>query len=136
MATIVENYSQCCTTRYNKKLRVYLKSMWTPHFSQMEFRVGKDNFLNIHVSLVPTPGSSGQQKTKPLQNSIRTLRGLGLSPDLIICRCQYPADETTKNKVSSFASLLPSQVIIRHVMKNSLKQMDYTRICYYLHIGQ
>ena len=48
-------------------------------FRQMEFRIGKENFLNIHVSLVPTPGSSGEQKTKPLQNSVRTLRGLGLS---------------------------------------------------------
>jgi len=82
-------------------------------FRQMEFRVGKDNFLNIHVSLVPTPGS-GEQKTKPIQNSVRTLRGLGLSPDLIVCRCKTPIEEPTKAKISTFCNVLPSQVISVH----------------------
>ena len=98
-------------------------------FRQMEFRVGKDNFLNIHVSLVPTPGSGtkissskchleltflGEQKTKPIQNSVRTLRGLGLSPDLIVCRCKTPIEEPTKAKISTFCNVLPSQVISVH----------------------
>jgi CTP synthase len=82
-------------------------------FRQMEFRVGKENFVNIHVSLVPTPGS-GEQKTKPLQNSVRTLRGLGLSPDLIICRCKTPIEESTKSKISVFCNVLQHQVISVH----------------------
>ena len=44
------------------------------------------NFLLIHVSLVPCIGTTGEHKTKPTQHSIRELRGLGLSPD-IVCHC-------------------------------------------------
>ncbi len=51
---------------------------------QFQFRVGQDNFFLIHVSLVPIVGSVGEQKTKPTQSSVRDLRGLGLSPDLVI----------------------------------------------------
>ncbi|ELK31107.1 CTP synthase 1 [Myotis davidii] len=54
-------------------------------FRQFQFKVKKENFCNIHVSLVPQPSSTGEQKTKPTQNSVRELRGLGLSPDLVIC---------------------------------------------------
>jgi len=50
---------------------------------QFQFRVGPDNFFLIHVSLVPVVGSVGEQKTKPTQASVRDLRGLGLSPDLV-----------------------------------------------------
>lgn len=54
-------------------------------FRQFQFRVGRDNFCVVHVSLVPEPDSTGEQKTKPTQNSVRELRGLGLSPDLVSC---------------------------------------------------
>jgi hypothetical protein len=50
---------------------------------QFQFRVGPDNFFLIHVSLIPVVGSVGEQKTKPTQASVRDLRGLGLSPDLV-----------------------------------------------------
>uniref|UniRef100_A0A6Q2X0L9 CTP synthase n=2 Tax=Esox lucius TaxID=8010 RepID=A0A6Q2X0L9_ESOLU len=52
-------------------------------FRQFQFKVKRENFCNIHVSLVPQPSATGEQKTKPTQNSIRELRGLGLSPDLL-----------------------------------------------------
>lgn len=48
---------------------------------QFQFRVGKDNFALLHVSLVPS--INGELKTKPTQASIRDLRGLGLVPDLV-----------------------------------------------------
>uniref|UniRef100_A0A8C6WNK2 CTP synthase n=1 Tax=Neogobius melanostomus TaxID=47308 RepID=A0A8C6WNK2_9GOBI len=54
-------------------------------FRQFQFKVKRENFCNIHVSLVPQPNATGEQKTKPTQNSVRELRGLGLSPDLV-CR--------------------------------------------------
>ncbi|KAG7265079.1 hypothetical protein CRUP_003437 [Coryphaenoides rupestris] len=54
-------------------------------FRQFQFKVKRENFCNIHVSLVPQPSTTGEQKTKPTQNSVRELRGLGLSPDLVIC---------------------------------------------------
>lgn len=50
---------------------------------QFQFRVGSENFFLIHVSLVPTIGSVGEQKTKPTQQSIQHLRGAGLSPDVV-----------------------------------------------------
>lgn len=50
---------------------------------QFQFRVGPDNFFLIHVSLVPIVGAVGEQKTKPTQASVRDLRGLGLSPDVV-----------------------------------------------------
>jgi CTP synthase len=52
-------------------------------FRQLQFRVGRENFMNIHVSLIVESGAVGEQKTKPTQNSIAELRGEGLWPDLV-----------------------------------------------------
>ncbi|XP_063211947.1 CTP synthase 1 isoform X2 [Chroicocephalus ridibundus] len=60
------------------------------------------------------PSSTGEQKTKPTQNSVRELRGLGLSPDLIVCRCSTPLDTSVKEKISMFCHVEPEQVICVH----------------------
>jgi CTP synthase len=52
-------------------------------FRQFARKVGASNFCNVHVSLVPQPKTTGEHKTKPTQVSVRELRGLGLSPDLV-----------------------------------------------------
>ncbi|KAG0341061.1 CTP synthase ura7 [Podila humilis] len=79
---------------------------------QFQFRVGHENFALIHVSLVPTIGSVGEQKTKPTQASIRDLRGLGLTPDLIACRCEKTGlDEGIQAKISMFCHVQPEQVL-------------------------
>ncbi|KAG0279217.1 CTP synthase ura7 [Linnemannia exigua] len=79
---------------------------------QFQFRVGHENFALIHVSLVPTIGSVGEQKTKPTQASIRDLRGLGLTPDLIACRCEKTGlDEGIQAKISMFCHVQPNQVL-------------------------
>ncbi|KAF9203797.1 CTP synthase ura7 [Haplosporangium sp. Z 27] len=79
---------------------------------QFQFRVGHENFALIHVSLVPTIGSVGEQKTKPTQASIRELRGLGLTPDLIACRCEKTGlDEGIRAKISMFCHVQPHQVL-------------------------
>ncbi|KAG9071846.1 CTP synthase ura7 [Linnemannia hyalina] len=79
---------------------------------QFQFRVGHENFALIHVSLVPTIGSVGEQKTKPTQASIRDLRGLGLTPDLIACRCEKNGlDEGIQSKISMFCHVQPNQVL-------------------------
>uniref|UniRef100_A0A6Q2XGL6 CTP synthase n=1 Tax=Esox lucius TaxID=8010 RepID=A0A6Q2XGL6_ESOLU len=80
-------------------------------FRQFQFKVKRENFCNIHVSLVPQPSATGEQKTKPTQNSIRELRGLGLSPDLIMCRCSSPLENSVKEKISMFCHVEPEQVI-------------------------
>lgn len=83
-------------------------------FRQFQFRVGLENFCNIHVSLVPQPNATGEQKTKPTQNSVRQLRGLGLSPDLIVCRSQRPIDKSVKDKISNFCHVKTTQVVAVH----------------------
>uniref|UniRef100_A0A673LG89 CTP synthase n=1 Tax=Sinocyclocheilus rhinocerous TaxID=307959 RepID=A0A673LG89_9TELE len=83
-------------------------------FRQFQFKVKRENFCNIHVSLVPQPSATGEQKTKPTQNSVRELRGLGLSPDLIMCRCSTPLDNSVKEKISMFCHVEPEQVICVH----------------------
>lgn len=52
-------------------------------FRQLEFRVKRENFCNVHVSLVPAPKTTGEHKTKPTQKSLHELRGLGLVPDMV-----------------------------------------------------
>ncbi|KAI5133270.1 Ctp Synthase 2 [Manis pentadactyla] len=78
-------------------------------FRQFQFKAKIENFCNIHVSLVPQHSATGEQKTKPTQNSVRVLRGLGLSPDLIICRSSTPIKMATKEKISMFCHVNPEQ---------------------------
>jgi CTP synthase len=85
---------------------------------QFQFRVGHDNFCLIHVSLVPVVGSVGEQKTKPTQSSVRDLRGLGLSPDLIACRSSQPIHEEVKRKISMFCHVAPECVMAVHDCKS------------------
>ena len=79
---------------------------------QLRRRVGKDNFLQIHVSLVPVV--NGEQKTKPTQTAIRDVKSAGLSPDLIACRCAEPLKKETTDKISRFCDVDPEQVIAVH----------------------
>uniref|UniRef100_A0A3Q3L0H9 CTP synthase n=1 Tax=Mastacembelus armatus TaxID=205130 RepID=A0A3Q3L0H9_9TELE len=60
------------------------------------------------------PSATGEQKTKPTQNSVRELRGLGLSPDLIMCRCSTALENSVKEKISMFCHVEPEQVICVH----------------------
>ncbi|KAJ4922772.1 hypothetical protein JOQ06_022759 [Pogonophryne albipinna] len=90
-------------------------------FRQFQFKVKRENFCNIHVSLIPQPNTTGEQKTKPTQNSVRELRGLGLSPDLIMCRCSTPLETAVKEKISMFCHVEPSQVICVHDVSSLYK---------------
>lgn len=79
---------------------------------QFQFRVGPENFALIHVSLVPV--IHGEQKTKPTQAAIKDLRSLGLSPDMIACRCQEELEAATIEKIGMFCHVGPNQVIAVH----------------------
>lgn len=57
------------------------------------------------------PRATGEPKTKPTQSSVRELRGLGLSPDLIVCRSERPVGQEVKDKISNFCHVAPEQVI-------------------------
>ncbi|XP_044760039.1 CTP synthase [Coccinella septempunctata] len=80
-------------------------------FRQFQFRVKRDNICVAHVSLVPQPRSTGEHKTKPTQSSVRELRGLGLSPDIIVCRSEKPFGDSVKEKISNFCHVNPEQII-------------------------
>ncbi|KAJ3833905.1 CTP synthase N-terminus-domain-containing protein [Lentinula raphanica] len=81
---------------------------------QFQFRVGHENFALIHVSLVPD--MHGEQKTKPTQTTVHSLRGLGLLPDLIACRLLVPQPlrPDTKSKISMFCHVAAEQVFGVH----------------------
>jgi CTP synthase len=83
---------------------------------QFQFRVGTENFMNFHVSLVPI--IHGEQKTKPTQQSVQRVRALGLQPDLIVCRSETPLNEATKQKISLFCHVPPENVIACHNVPN------------------
>lgn len=82
---------------------------------QFQFRVGKENFVLIHVSLVPL---MGEQKTKPTQQSVRELRALGLFPDFIAGRCMEPLTDETKQKISLFTHVPTDHVFSVHNVTN------------------
>ncbi|XP_073211999.1 CTP synthase 2 isoform X3 [Lepidochelys kempii] len=90
-------------------------------FRQFQFKAKRENFCNIHVSLVPQPNATGEQKTKPTQNSVRALRGLGLSPDLIVCRSTKPIEMAVKEKISMFCHVEPEQVIFIHDVSSTYR---------------
>jgi CTP synthase len=67
--------------------------------------VGTENAIIMHVTLVPFIKAAGELKTKPSQQSIAKLREIGLHPDILIARCEYPLDEDTRHKLSQFCNV-------------------------------
>lgn len=84
---------------------------------QFQFRVGHENFALIHVSLVPV--IHGEQKTKPTQAAIKDLRSLGLTPDIIACRCSEKLERPTIEKISMFCHVGPNQVLAVHDLNST-----------------
>jgi len=85
---------------------------------QFQFRVGPGNMCVIHVSLVPVIGVVGEEKTKPTQHSVATLRSLGLNPHLLACRSSSPLGEATKEKLALFCHVPANQVLTMHDVSN------------------
>lgn len=75
-------------------------------------RVGKDNCLYVHVVYMPYLGASKEFKTKPAQNSVRDVRGLGIAPDILVARSENPAPETVKTKLSLFCGVGPEAIAL------------------------
>jgi len=78
---------------------------------QMRKDVGLNNTVYIHLTLLPYISSTGELKTKPTQHSVRELRGIGIQPDVIICRADYPVDEPLKDKISLFCDVEKRAVV-------------------------
>lgn len=72
---------------------------------QCRGELGKGNAVYIHVSYVPIIEMSGEHKTKPTQNSVKELQNIGIQPDIIVCRSDYPLDDSSKKKLSMFCNV-------------------------------
>lgn len=105
---------ECCIVELGGTIGDIEGMPFVEAFRQFQFRVKQENFCNVHVSLIPQPKATGEQKTKPTQNSVRELRGLGLSPDLIFCRSATPLSDAVKSKISNFCHVEPKNVIGVH----------------------
>ncbi|MEJ7838081.1 MAG: CTP synthase [Thermomicrobiales bacterium] len=78
---------------------------------QLRREVGRANVLNIHVTLLPQLGATGELKTKPTQQSVRELRSVGLQPDVIVCRAETEIPEDIRDKIALFCDVEPQAVI-------------------------
>ncbi|MBE0428348.1 MAG: CTP synthase [Thermoleophilia bacterium] len=78
---------------------------------QFRIDVGRENALYIHVSLVPYLEAAGEQKTKPTQHSVKELRGIGIQPDIIVCRASRHMNNSLKEKIALLCDIELEAVI-------------------------
>jgi CTP synthase len=78
---------------------------------QMRKDMGRENVLYVHLTLLPYISSTGELKTKPTQHSVKELRSIGIQPDVIVCRSDYPVDEKLKEKIALFCDVEVRAVI-------------------------
>jgi CTP synthase len=78
---------------------------------QLGNELGRERVLFVHLTLVPWIASAGELKTKPTQHSAKELLGLGIQPDILLCRCERPIPPAARNKIALFCNLRESRVI-------------------------
>ncbi len=78
---------------------------------QMRKDIGREHVMYIHVTLLPHIGSTGELKTKPTQHSVKELRGIGIQPNVIICRSDYPIEDNLRDKISLFTDVEKDAVV-------------------------
>lgn len=78
---------------------------------QFQLEVGRENAILIHVTLIPYLRSSGELKTKPTQASVKELQGMGIQPDIIVCRSEEPLDQHIKDKIALFCNVPNTHVL-------------------------
>lgn len=79
---------------------------------QFKHELGNENVILVHVVLIPYIKASEELKTKPTQQSVKTLQGMGIQPDILVCRSEHPVDASVISKISLFCNLDSSCVII------------------------
>ncbi|NLC78025.1 MAG: CTP synthase [Clostridia bacterium] len=78
---------------------------------QVKSDIGKDNVMYVHVTLVPYLAMAGEAKTKPTQHSVKELRGIGIQPDVIVCRAEKPLSQGMEEKIALFCDIDQDAVI-------------------------
>ena len=79
---------------------------------QMSLELGRENTLFIHLTLLPFIKVAGELKTKPTQHSVKELRGIGIQPDILICRSEYPLADSDRKKIALFTNVAENSVFI------------------------
>jgi len=109
---------ECCIIELGGTIGDIESMPYVEAFRQFQFIVERENFCCVHVSLVPQPNATSDQKSKPTQNSVRELRGLGLSPDIIMCRSSSLLTQEIKDKISNFCHVRKESVFTVHDVSN------------------
>ncbi len=78
---------------------------------QFQHEVGRENAILIHVTLIPYLRASQEMKTKPTQASVKELQGMGIRPDIIVCRSEHPLDQGIKDKIALFCNVSNNRVL-------------------------
>ncbi|GLU08567.1 hypothetical protein SLE2022_254730 [Rubroshorea leprosula] len=91
---------------------------FTEALARFSYRIGADNFCLVHVSLVPVLNVVGEQKTKPTQHSVRGLRGLGLTPNILACRSTKALEDNVKAKLSQFCHVPAENILSLYDVPN------------------
>jgi CTP synthase len=78
---------------------------------QLGNELSRERVLFVHLTLVPWIASAGELKTKPTQHSAKELLGLGIQPDILLCRCERPIPPAARKKIALFCNLRESRVI-------------------------
>ncbi len=109
----------------------------------LKSELGKQRAMNIHLTLVPFIKAAGELKTKPTQHSVQELRRIGITPDMLICRSEYPLPKELKNKLAFSCGVERNSVIecldattIYQVPLNFLKENILAPISETLGLGE
>ncbi len=78
---------------------------------QFQHEIGHENAILIHVTLIPYLKASQEMKTKPTQASVKELQGMGIRPDIIVCRSEYPLSQSIKDKIALFCNVPNNHVL-------------------------
>ena len=78
---------------------------------QFQHEVGRENAILIHVTLIPYLRASQEMKTKPTQASVKELQGMGIQPDIIVCRSEHELDQQIKDKIALFCNVPNNRVL-------------------------
>ncbi len=83
---------------------------------QVKKEVARNDVLYIHVTLMPYISAAGELKTKPTQHSVKELRGIGISPDLIVCRTEHKISDEMRDKLALFCDIDREAVILNYTV--------------------
>jgi len=89
---------------------------------QMMLEHGKENVISVHLTLLPEV-SGGELKTKPTQHSVNKMREIGIQPDVLMCRANYPLDDELRRKISLFTNVPTNAVISAHNVSGTIYEL-------------